>query len=210
VSRDVATILGALERRRRATVAVSLRPELDEAYQTLKARLDGLGGSLAQSLAGATPEAQAILDEMEDLRKQIQDWEEPFILQSLDDLAWTNLRARMPVDPTQDVAGYVAWTQQVVAASLVEPALSDDELTRLHAALSAGAWGELFAAARDLTIQARSTVPFSLDAFVLSRSSDVKSKPPEPSVSPAPRSLADPPDSEPPSSGTSPAGSLAG
>lgn len=207
---DIATIRARIKRPT-ASVVLCLDSDLFGEYQALDARLRQV--SPGASLAG-NPEADDLIARMEVLRGQMVGSEVTFRFQALPALDFANLRAKMPTkkDGQADdefVALYHAWVCEIVASSCVDPVMTPTDAAGLASDLADSQWRQLQNAAWEVNADIAS-IPFSVTASVIARSSVEKSKPPEPSPNPEAGSLAGNPASESTSSATSKATSQGG
>jgi hypothetical protein len=207
---DIESIIGETEPAE-TSVTLCVKGSLRAEYERLDAQLGDIEQAISNLAGGDTA---GITSRMAELRKQMLAYERTFNLRAVEPLPWSNLVARRPVKTPgmtdEDYAPlYYAWVCEVVAVSVVDPVMTPDQAARFRDRLSAGDWQKLANAAWNVNDDS-STIPFSVAASVLSRSSGEKSKPQETSDNPAHASLAGNPNSEPASSTTNKAGSLGG
>lgn len=192
---DIASILSRVKRPT-AAVTLCLDADLFAEYQALDAQLRE--GSRASSLAGNT-EASALIAQMEALHGTMVASEVTFRFQALPSLQFANLRAKMPAKkeghPEEEfVLAYHRWVCEIVAASCIDPVMAQDDADLLADALADAQWRQLQNAAWEVNADIAS-IPFSVTASVITRSSVERSKPQEPSDSPDHGSLGGSPSS---------------
>ncbi|GAA0738827.1 hypothetical protein Drose_04135 [Dactylosporangium roseum] len=192
-----------------ATVVITVKGSLRSEYDLLEAQLGGMTQAVT-SLAGDSP-ATGIAERMAALTEQMRAYERPFKLRALTPRrSWRNLMAKRPVktpgmSDEEYLDAYHPWLCSIVAATVAQPEMTQQQAERLADRLSDGDWKKLANAAWEVNDESRE-VPFSVAASVLTRSSGARSKRPETSDNPAPGSLAGSPEPSPSTSTTSTTG----
>jgi hypothetical protein len=188
---DIESIIDEAEPAQTA-VTICVKGNLRAEYERLEVQLADVGNAVTSLAGGPGTEIAARMNE---LREQMKTYERTFVLRAVTPRrAWRNLLAKRPVKtPDMDDEAYLdlyhPWVCAVVAASALDPPMKPEQVERLADKLSDGDWQKLANAAWRVNDDS-SEIPFSVAASVLSRSSGVKSKQPEPSDNPDHGSLA--------------------
>jgi hypothetical protein len=187
-NRSIQQIL-AEARPKTTTVRVCLRGDLLGQHQALERelaearRLDLTENRLAQAPAVAlrVQEVEAELDAAAD----------EFAFAAIGQKAWTDLLVKHKPNEEQKAEGYefdpATFPQAAVAASAVEPKMSQADVDDLFAALNFGQWQQLWAACLAVNVEG-SSVPFSAAASAVLRGYETKSEPHGTTESPDPSS----------------------
>lgn len=148
---------------RERTVKVCIRGDL-------AGRMEELQDELAQTSADWEPSdladvhpARAIAEQMKELRDQIRAAERPFTLRYIGDKAYSDLMAAHPAENDREAFNSETFARALVAASCVEPAMSEEQAIQLFEKINEGEIKKLFDAAWDVH-NSSDIVPFSLAA----------------------------------------------
>lgn len=199
---DIEAILEEIEAPE-TSVTLCLKGSLVAEWERLSDQLDAAGAPV--SLAG---EVSDIAQRMDDLRAQMIKFQATFRFRALPPKEFSDYRTRAPerVEGQPDAAefddAYHDWVCGLVAASCAEPVMRPDQVDALSQKLSDNQWVRLRNHAW-LVNAGKQDIPFSAAASVLIRTSDGKSRRPEPPESPEAGSLAGNPSSEPSTNTTS-------
>lgn len=196
---DIESIIGDAEPAE-STSIICIKGSLRAEYDLLEAQLQG-AARVATNLAGDQA-AIAAAERLAELAEEMRTWERPFHLRAIAPRKrWRNLNARRPVKtPGMDDDDYAdlyhPWLCTIVAATLVSPVCTPEQVERLADKLSDGDWSKLANDAWNVNDKS-ANIPFSAAASVLTRSSGAKSKQHEPPENPAHGSLAGNPEPSP-------------
>lgn len=143
--------------------------------------------AVAVSLAERSP-ASVLAEQIEALREQMRGSEVAFRLRAIPARDWTPLYGASPIrkdGEAEDLwnARWFAWLAEVVSRTLVEPAMTPEQVGQLVDGLPASSWRTLSDAAWGLNT-GEVSVPFSAAASALTRTSGETSRRPSGSESP--------------------------
>jgi hypothetical protein len=194
VTQSIEDILGQASPRREI-VRLSLRGDLAALHEQLEAELQGLVGR-SDSLA-ADPRIADVAARIEDLEAEMRASEAEFTFRGIGRKAWTDLIGQHPpTDEQRKLLGRgidhnpETFPAAAIAASLVEPAATPEQVARLEEALTVGQWDRLWRAALEVNVGA--DLPGeSLAASAVLRRLRQSSEQPERMASPEASSLAD-------------------
>lgn len=130
------------------TVPICLDGTLAEQLEQLRAEWVDRAGS-GQGLA-PSPDVAAVIDRIRDLEAQADAATVEFAVRSIGAKAWRKLMAEHAPPDDRLLDGWRfdpdTFPQAALAASCVEPAMTDDEADQLQVRLSSGQWEKLFRA----------------------------------------------------------------
>lgn len=139
----------------------------------LAGRAEELGEKLARSQEDWEPDSltdvhpgRAIAEEMREVREQVRAAEVPFTLRYIGDKKYSDLIAAHPSDNDNEMFDDGTFPAALIAASCVEPEMSEEQAHALFEKLNQGEIKKLFDAAWDVH-NASDLVPFSLAASAL-------------------------------------------
>jgi hypothetical protein len=159
------------------TVPICLRADLAAEYKRLERDLKG-ASTEAVSLAEPAP-AKSIAKRMEELHAQMRAAETPFNLRALPSQEWAELYGRLPKrgkdEPEEEFRRTKSypWFAELVARTVIDPAMTVDQVGQLVAVISGGQWNTLADACWTLNAE-KEQIPFSVAAFALTAASGVE------------------------------------
>lgn len=151
---------------RERTVKVCIRGDL-------AGRMEELQDALAQTSTDWEPSGlhdvhpgRALAEEMKTLREQIRAAERPFTLRYIGDKAYSDLMAAHPGTNDSEAFNSETFPRALIAASCVEPVMSEEQAAQLFEKINEGEIKKLFDAAWDVH-NSSDMIPFSLAASAL-------------------------------------------
>lgn len=167
---------------------VCLRADLSAEFEELERQLQAEQLKPARALSG-NPEARRISQELEKLREQMAEHELQLRLRAIPQRKYKKLIGQYPPQKgikLDEAVGYHfdGFVESLIRASVVEPALDDDDWTMLlgdddtDGVLTSGQYDALYEACRDLN-RGNTTVPFSRAAYAIIHGSGGASEQPE-------------------------------
>lgn len=170
-------------RRPRRIVSVCLRGDLTAEAQRIEDELRNIQQSTSPLRLGDGAGDEALAQQLEDLRTQMQAESVTFELEAFSVLRWRELKSKHPVPseptPTDTVLGAdaVGFFNESVRAAIVEPAVDDDDWEHLTTVLTQGEWDKFVEAVYALNEEPVS-IPFSLTAWnILQTQQDASESP---------------------------------
>jgi hypothetical protein len=109
---------------------------------------------------------RAIAEQLKAVHAQVREAEEPFKLRYIGDRAYSDLMAAHPSKDANEAFDSEAFPRALVAASCVEPVMSEEQVTQLFEVINEGEIKKLFDAAWDVH-NSSDLIPFSLAASAL-------------------------------------------
>lgn len=170
MSQDLNTLL-AQARLPERTVALCLRGDLQAQYEKLERQLAEAEQKPGDKLTDQGP--RAIAQQIEQLRDQMRGSTVMVTLRALPRREWTELVAKHPPKDQSMMWDPDTFGPDLVRRSIVDPALSEDQWTKLDAKLTDAQFGELGSTALDLN-RRPVDVPFSHAASRTLRISEQK------------------------------------
>jgi hypothetical protein len=157
-----------VDHRRTATVRMLLRQDLARQHADLEAEL--LDARNGDDMENRTPQAPVIAQRIVDLEAEIEAAKVSFTFRAVGRRAWVDLLAAHPptkaqikalADVTPDVLRRPTlefnpekFPVAAIAATLVEPEMTEDDVRRLEAALSDAQWSQLWGKAIEVNVGA--------------------------------------------------------
>jgi hypothetical protein len=153
---------------RERTVMVCIRGDLAGeaarlAAEVARASEDWEPADLAEVHPGRELAAQ-----LKAVREQVKAAEVPFLLRYIGDKAYSDLLAAHPsTKPDEELFDSVTFPRALIAASCVDPVMTEDEVVELFEVINEGQIKELFDGAWEVHNDATAIVPFSLAVSAL-------------------------------------------
>lgn len=161
---DIKDIL-AKAKPREHTVRICLAGDVAAEVERLEAELSAASGWQAESIADQHPGIQ-IAEQIKAARERMQAAEVEFTFRALGAKAWSDLVAQHPGKSEEEAWDAETLAPALVAASAVDPAMTQAEVDELFDALNFGQRQQLIDAAWQVNGEATS-VPFSLHASAI-------------------------------------------
>lgn len=184
--RDAKAVIAAA-RRPESVLEVCLRGDLVAEHELLDqelARIQADGAWVGTSIADVNPVTE-LAKRIADLEQQMVESTVTFRFRALSRTGWAELLAAHPArEGQQERYNWDTFPTAIVAACLIDPAMTADEVEELFDAINQGSRDALTGAAWDVNQEA-SAVPFSQRASVVNRWRDESSKQPEHGASPS-------------------------
>lgn len=156
----------AKARRREKTVMVCIRGDLAGEAERLQDELSRVSEDWEPADLTAVHPGRAIADQLRTVHAQVREAEEPFTLRYIGDRAYSDLLAAHPAESDQEAFNSVTFPRALVAASCVQPVMTEDQVVDLFEVINEGEIKRLFDAAWDVH-NASDVIPFSLAASAL-------------------------------------------
>jgi hypothetical protein len=109
---------------------------------------------------------RAIAEQLRAVHAQVREAEEPFTMRYIGDRAYSDLLAAHPAENDQEAFNSVTFPRALVAASCVQPEMSEEQAIELFEVINEGEIKRLFDAAWDVH-NSSEVIPFSLAASAL-------------------------------------------
>jgi hypothetical protein len=109
---------------------------------------------------------RAIAEQLKAVHAQVRQAEEPFTFRYIGDRAYSDLVAAHPADNAQELVDSVTFPRALVAASCVQPTMTEEQVIELFEVINEGQIKQLFDAAWDVH-NSSEVIPFSLAASAL-------------------------------------------
>ena len=143
----------------------------------IRGDLAGQAEALSDELAKATEDwepsditeehpGRVLAAKLKAVREQMRKAEEPFVLRYIGDKAYSDLMAAHPADDDRQAFNSDTFPRALIAASCVDPVMSEEEVSALFEVINEGEIKKLFDAAWDVH-NSSDIVPFSLAASAL-------------------------------------------
>lgn len=168
---------------RETTVSLCLRGDLVAEFEALDAELTNLTITAGWKTDEPMAEAGALADRLETLRAEMAEDTVVVRFQALKRIEWEALVDAHPGRTPDEAFNFSTFPLALIAASAVDPAMTEQEASDLLDVLNEGQRVALFDAAYTVNQEA-TAVPFSASASAVSRWREQKSKQPEPGESP--------------------------
>lgn len=156
----------AKARPREKTVMVCIRGDLAGEAERLQDELSRVSEDWEPTDLGDVHPARAIAERLKAVHGQVREAEEPFKLRYIGDKAYSDLMAAHPSNDDNEAFDSEAFPRALVAASCVEPVMSEEQVTQLFEVINEGEIKKLFDAAWDVH-NSSDVIPFSLAASAL-------------------------------------------
>jgi hypothetical protein len=153
-------------RPREKTVMVCIRGDLAGEAERLQDELSRVSEDWEPADLTAVHPGRAIADQLKTVHAQAREAEEPFTLRYIGDRAYSDLLAAHPADNDQEAFNSVSFPRALVAASSVQPKMTEDQVIDLFEVINEGEIKKLFDAAWDVH-NSSDVIPFSLAASAL-------------------------------------------
>lgn len=161
---DIKDILSKA-RPREHTVRICLAGDVAAEVERLEAELAATSGWQAESIADQHPGVE-IAERIADARKRMQEGEVEFTFKALGAKAWSDLVAQHPGKSEEDAWDAETLAPALVAASSIDPVMTQSDVDELFEALNVGQRQQLIDAAWQVNGEA-TAVPFSLHASAI-------------------------------------------
>lgn len=156
----------AKARPREKTVMVCIRGDLAGEAERLQDELSRVSEDWEPADLSEAHPGRAIAEQLKAVHAQVREAEEPFKLRYIGDRAYSDLMAAHPSKDDNEAFDSEAFPRALVAASCVEPAMSEEQVTQLFEVINEGEIKKLFDAAWDVH-NSSDVIPFSLAASAL-------------------------------------------
>jgi len=151
---------------RERTVKVCIRGDLAGRMEELQDELARTSTDWEPSDLSEVHPGRAIAEEMKALREQVKSAEVPFTLRYIGDKAYSDLLAAHPSENENELFNSETFGRALIAASCVEPVMSEEQAAQLFEKINEGEIKKLFDAAWDVH-NSSDMIPFSLAASAL-------------------------------------------
>jgi hypothetical protein len=151
---------------REKTVPVCLRGDLAGEAERLQDELSRVSEEWEPDDLTSVHPARAIAEQLKATLAEVREAEEPFLLRYIGDRAYSDLIAAHPGQNEQELFDNVTFPRALVAASCVQPEMTEDQVVELFEVINEGEIKKLFDAAWDVH-NASDVIPFSLAASAL-------------------------------------------
>jgi hypothetical protein len=169
---DIKDIL-AKAKPREHTVRICLAGDVAAEVERLEAELSATSGWQAESIADQHP-GVALAEQIAEARERMKAGEVEFTFRALGAKAWSDLVAQHPGKTDDDAWDAETLAPALVAASAVDPIMTQSDVDELFEALNVGQRQQLIDAAWQVNGEATS-IPFSLHASaILASHTDAK------------------------------------
>lgn len=151
---------------RERTVKVCIRGDLAGRAEQLQEELAQVSSDWEpEDLADVHP-GRELAVQLKEVREQIKAAERPFTLRYIGDKAYSDLMAAHPAKDDSQAFDSETFPRALIAASCVDPVMTDEQVTQLFEVINEGEIKKLFDAAWDVH-NSSEMVPFSLLASAL-------------------------------------------
>lgn len=151
---------------REKTVMVCIRGDLAGEAERLQDELSRVSEDWEPADLSEAHPGRAIAEQLKAVHAQVREAEEPFKLRYIGDRAYSDLMAAHPSKDDNEAFDSEAFPRALVAASCVEPVMSEEQVTQLFEVINEGEIKKLFDAAWDVH-NSSDVIPFSLAASAL-------------------------------------------
>jgi hypothetical protein len=151
---------------REKTVMVCIRGDLAGEAERLQDELSRVSEDWEPTDLSEVHPGRAIAEQLKAVHAQVREAEEPFVLRYIGDRAYSDLMAAHPSDNDQELFSSKTFPPALVAASCVQPVMSEEQVTELFEVINEGEIKKLFDAAWDVH-NSSDVIPFSLAASAL-------------------------------------------
>jgi len=151
---------------REKTVMVCIRGDLAGEAERLQDELSRVSEDWEPTDLSEVHPGRAIAEQLKAVHQQVREAEEPFKLRYIGDKAYSDLMAAHPSKDDNEAFDSDAFPRALVAASCVEPVMSEEQVTQLFEVINEGEIKKLFDAAWDVH-NSSDVIPFSLAASAL-------------------------------------------
>lgn len=151
---------------REKTVMVCIAGDLAGEAERLQDELSRVSEDWEPSDLTAVHPGRTIAEQLKTVHAQVREAEEPFTFRYIGDRAYSDLMAAHPSDNDQEAFDSDAFPRALVAASCVQPKMTEDQVADLFEVINEGQIKQLFDAAWEVH-NASDIVPFSLAASAL-------------------------------------------
>lgn len=159
-----------------STVRVCLRGDLLAAHEQAEAEL-----AEARRTDNSYAKAPEIARRVQELEAEMDASSTPFTFSAVGQKAWTDLLVKHAPSDEQKAEGYefdpLTFPQAAMAASSVEPRMTEAQADKLYAAVNFGQWSQLWGTCLAVNVEG-SNVPFSAAASAVLRGYETKSEAP--------------------------------
>ncbi|MFL4904816.1 hypothetical protein ACJ6WF_16915 [Streptomyces sp. MMS24-I2-30] len=153
-------------RPRERTVMVCIRGDLAGEAERLTAELARTSEDWEPADLTEVHPGRELAAQLKTVREQIKAAEVPFLLRYIGDRAYSDLLAAHPSDKDTELFNSDTFPRALIAASCVDPVMTEDQAAELFEVITQGQIKALFDAAWDVHNSA-DVVPFSLAASAL-------------------------------------------
>jgi len=151
---------------REKTVLICVRGDLAGEAERLQDELSRVNEDWEPADLGDVHPGREIAEKLKAVHAQVREAEEPFLLRYIGDKAYSDLVAAHPSDNDQEAFDSESFPRALVAASCVQPVMTEDQVVALFEVINEGEIKKLFDAAWDVH-NSSDVVPFSLAASAL-------------------------------------------
>jgi len=151
---------------REKTILVCIRGDLAGEAERLQDELSRVSEDWEPSDLTDVHPGRAIAEQLKAVHAQVREAEEPFTLRYIGDRAYSDLLAAHPPQSDEEAFDSVAFPRALVAASCVQPEMSEEQVIELFEVINEGEIKKLFDAAWDVH-NSSDVIPFSLAASAL-------------------------------------------
>jgi hypothetical protein len=146
---------------REKTVLVCIRGDLAGEAERLQDELSRVSTDWEPADLTDVHPGRELAEKLKALREQIREAEEPFKLRYIGDKAYSDLMAAHPSKDDNEAFDSESFPRALVAASCIEPVMSEEQVAELFEVINEGEIKKLFDAAWDVH-NSSDMVPFSL------------------------------------------------
>ena len=151
---------------RERTVMVCIRGDLAGEAERLAEEISKVSEDWEPSDLTEVHPARELAAQLKAVREQARAAEVPFTLRYIGDKAYSDLLAAHPGENDNELFNSVTFPRALIAASCVDPVMSEDQAAELFETLNQGEIKKLFDAAWDVH-NSSDLIPFSLAASAL-------------------------------------------
>jgi hypothetical protein len=151
---------------REKVVMVCIRGDLAGEAERLQDELSRVSEDWEPTDLADVHPGRAIAEQLKAVHVQVREAEEPFTLRYIGDRAYSDLLAAHPSDNDQEGFNSVTFPRALVAASCVQPVMTEEQVVDLFEVINEGEIKKLFDAAWDVH-NSSDVIPFSLAASAL-------------------------------------------
>lgn len=151
---------------REKVVMVCIRGDLAGEAERLQDELSRVSEDWEPSDLSETHPGRAIAEQLKAVHAQVREAQEPFLLRYIGDKGYSDLVAAHPSDSAQEAFDSESFPRALVAASCVQPVMSEEQVAALFEVINEGEIKKLFDAAWDVH-NSSDVIPFSLAASAL-------------------------------------------
>ncbi|MER6435421.1 hypothetical protein ABT275_03530 [Streptomyces sp. NPDC001185] len=151
---------------REKTVMVCIRGDLAGEAERLQDELSRTSEDWEPDDLTSVHPGRAVAEQLKAVHAQVREAEEPFLLRYIGDRAYSDLMAAHPGQNDQELFDSVTFPRALVAASCVQPEMTEEQVIELFEVINEGEIKKLFDAAWDVH-NSSDVIPFSLAASAL-------------------------------------------